>query len=128
VSRLIESIIPTHLEHPILSGVVGSGAASEFVGFLRIWRNLPNLDAILLSPDTVPVPDKTDLATRYAVAVGLAGKCTAKSYGSAIRYLDRLNAPEYSVLCTDVALKKSPNICTTKEFATWAAKNGKFYA
>lgn len=128
VSRLIESTIPSHLEHPLLSGVIGSGAASEFVGFLRIWRNLPNLDAILLAPDTTPVPDKEDLATRYAVAVGLAGKVSAKSYGNAIKYLDRLSAPEYGVLCSNIAIKKDPAICTTKDFASWAAKNGKYYA
>jgi len=40
------------------------GAATEFSGFLRMFRELPNIDAILMNPRTEPVPENARPNTR----------------------------------------------------------------
>ena len=44
--------VPAEAEYECFKGAVGEGAAAEFVGFMRIYRKLPNPDAILMNPDT----------------------------------------------------------------------------
>ena len=53
--------VPADAEFESFKGAVGEGSAAEFVGFLRIFRKLPNPDAVLMNPTTADVP--TDPAT-----------------------------------------------------------------
>ena len=39
-----------------IGGTVGEGAAVEFVAFLRLYQELPNIDEILLNPRSAAVP------------------------------------------------------------------------
>ena len=57
VSPILESKPDASIEHEWFAGAVGSGAATEFSGFLRMFRELPNIDAILLNPAAEPVPE-----------------------------------------------------------------------
>ena len=50
----------SEFEAQLLDGTVGPGAASELVGFLRLFRELPSVDEILLNPATAPVPTDPD--------------------------------------------------------------------
>jgi len=84
-----------------LRRAVGTGAATEFSGFLRMFRELPTIDAILVNPRTEPVPENT--ATQYAVASALA-YCASDSNFDRIRaYLDRMPT-EFQVLCVRDAI------------------------
>ena len=77
------------------------GAAKEFSGFLRMFRELPTIDAILVNPRTEPVPENA--ATQYAVASALA-HCASDSNFDRIRaYLDRMPT-EFQVLCVGDAI------------------------
>ena len=77
VSRILDSLDSQSnpsIEHEVIAGAVGTGAATEFSGFLRLleksFRELPNIDAILLNPLQEPVPENA--AAQYAVASALA--------------------------------------------------------
>jgi hypothetical protein len=59
----------SEFEAQLLDGTVGEGAASELLGFLRQFRQLPSIDEILLSPATAPVP--TETSAQIAVATAL---------------------------------------------------------
>ena len=50
VSRIINSGPDPSAEHELIAGAVGTGAATEFSAFLRMFRELPNIDSILLNP------------------------------------------------------------------------------
>ena len=58
------------IEHEVVAGAVGTGSATEFSAFLRMFRELPNIDAILLNPTQESVPENA--AAQYAVASALA--------------------------------------------------------
>jgi hypothetical protein len=64
---------PDHLLHPIVTGCVGEGPAAEFIGFLKLYRELPDLDAVLARPESAPVPREP--AVRYALVGALVERC-----------------------------------------------------
>lgn len=48
----------TEIEAQLLEGTIGETATTELVAFLRLFRQLPSIDEILLNPDAVPLPDE----------------------------------------------------------------------
>jgi len=115
-------VIPSALEFQTFSGDVGEGPASEFLAFLKIFRNLPNPDAILLNPKKEKVP--TDAATQYAICGALIARVNEDSFGKIMEYIKRM-PPEFSVLFVRDAISKCNDIATTKAFIDWASKEGK---
>ena len=89
---------------------MGTGAATEFSAFLRMFRELPNIDPILLNPLQEPVPENA--AAQYAVASALAHCASDTNFDRICLYLNRLPA-EFRVLCVRDAPLRTPAIrCT----------------
>jgi MoxR-like ATPase len=106
-----------NIEHAMYAGAVGDAEAVEFSAFLRLFRNLPSIDAILLNPTAAQVP--TDPATLYAVAVALGRRATSQNIGRVVQYLDRVPATEYAVVTIKDAVSRDASIATTPEFTRW---------
>lgn len=64
VSRVLAVVRPEHM-YAVVSGCIGEGPAAEFVGYLRIYRGLPEIDPILASPDVCTLP--TEPSVLYAL-------------------------------------------------------------
>ena len=118
VSRILKSSPPADLEFPLVSGAVGEGPAAEIVGFLRIFRNLPNPDLVLMNPETAPVP--TGPAELYALAGALARKATDQTMERLVKYANRLPS-EFSVLLMTDAVTRNPDITSTRAWIEWAS-------
>ena len=112
--------IPAEAEYECFKGAVGEGAAAEFVGFLRIYRKLPNPDTILMNPESSDVPD--DPATLYALSGAIAERCTESNFERAVTYLERM-PPEFSVLAVSSATRRDPELSNTQAFTKWAVKH-----
>lgn len=117
LSRLWQAGPDRDLELAVAGGCVGPGEAVEFTAFVRLYRNLPNIDAILLDPAGSPVPD--DVATIYAVSAALASRADEANFGRVLAYLDRLPA-EYAVYAVRDATVRLPDLTSTPEFTNWA--------
>jgi hypothetical protein len=113
-------VVPSDAEFECFKGAVGEGAAAEFVGFLRIFRKLPNPDAILLHPDTADVP--TDPATLYALSGALATRAVDSNFARVCTYAERM-PPEFSVLTISQAAKRNPALASTAAFTQWSVKH-----
>jgi hypothetical protein len=109
--------VPAEAEYECFKGAVGEGAAAEFVGFMKIYRKLPNPDAILLNPTTADVP--TDPATLYALSGALAERATENNFDRVVTYTERM-PPEFSVLAISYASRKNPDLTSTQAFTKWA--------
>jgi hypothetical protein len=109
--------VPAEAEFECFKGAVGEGAAAEFVGFVRIFRKLPNLDAVLLNPTTSDVP--TDPATLYAISGGLAQRATDGNMDRFCTYIERMPA-EFSVLSMSMAARRNPDLANTQAFTRWS--------
>ena len=113
-------VVPPDAEYECFKGAVGEGAAAEFVGFLRIFRKLPNPDSILLHPDTADVP--TDPATLYALSGALATRASDSNFARVCTYCERM-PPEFSVLTVSQAARRNPDLASTAAFTQWAVKH-----
>lgn len=112
--------VPTDAEFESFKGAVGEGAAAEFVGFMRIWRKLPNVDNILLNPTAGEVP--TDPATLYALSGSIAERATESNFERVCTYAERIPA-EFSVLTISYACRKNPDLANTQAFIKWSLKH-----
>mgnify|MGYP000122468385 CR=1 FL=1 len=112
--------VPYDAEFECFSGAVGEGAAAEFVGFMRIFRKLPNVDSILLNPDKAEVP--TDPATLYALTGSLASRMTESNVSKVLTYAERI-PPEFAVLMMSYGLRRDGKLATTAAFSSWVVKN-----
>jgi len=101
-------------------GEVGEGAAAEYVGFRRIYSQLPNIDALLLDPKNAQVP--SDPAVRYAITGALARKATVDNIDRIMAYTSRLPA-EFAVMTIKDSIKLAPKITSTRAFIEWSTAN-----
>jgi hypothetical protein len=113
-------VVPADAEFECFKGAVGEGAAAEFVGYLRIYRKLPNPDAILLDPKNAAVP--TDPATLYALSGALSARASSGNLDRVVAYCERM-PPEFSVLTISIAARRDPALASTQAFTTWAVKH-----
>lgn len=121
VSDILESGPEASVEYDLLAGTVGEGPAAEFFGFLKVFRQLPSPDAILLAPNTAAVPD--DPATLYALTGALARKASPDNFDRVVAYANRLPA-EFSVLLVRNAIGHRPECQQSRAFVAWAAEHG----
>jgi MoxR-like ATPase len=121
VSDIIKESPASNIEYELFKGTVGEGAATEFVSFIRIFRDLPNPDAIILDPDGADVP-KNDPAIMYALCVALSKRATEENFGSIVKYANRI-PDEYSVLLVSDAIKRDTSIANNSAFTLWAKKH-----
>ena len=120
VSRILKTSPDQTIEHELFAGAVGAGAATEFSAFLKSFRELPNIDAILMNPLKEPVPENA--AAQYAVASALAHSATDTNFDRICAYLGRMPT-EFSVLCVRDASLREPAIRHTPSYTRWAVEN-----
>jgi len=120
VSRILHRQPKQTLEHGLIAGTVGEGAAIEFLAFLKTFRELPNIDAILMSPDKEPVP--ADAGAQHAVAGALAYAATAGNFDRVYTYLHRL-PPEFTVFAVRDAMLRTPDVKHTPAFTRFAVEH-----
>src|SRR5690606_140072 len=120
LSKVISQKPPPEIEYELYSGIVGEGAAAEFMGYLKYYRDLPNLDALLMDPKKAKVPEEP--ATLYALATGLATKATQDNMERIVQYTLRMPA-EFQVLLMKDAVVRDSSLTNTKAFNEWAGKN-----
>lgn len=105
------------IEHSLYAGKVGEGPAVEYSAFLRLFRELPSLDSILLDPSRAPIP--TAPGTLFAVASALASRASVSNIGRVITYLDRL-PQEYGIFGIQDATRRDSTLTATPEYTQWA--------
>src|SRR5690606_10528222 len=99
--------LPADITFELLKGTVGEGAASEYLAFLKIARDLPNVDKILLNPDKAPIPESP--AARYAITTALAMKATTNNMDRMMQYTERLPI-EFQVVFVRTAVRRDDSV------------------
>ncbi len=120
LSKVVQQKPSADIEYELYTGIVGEGAAAEFMGYLKYYRDLQNLDAMLMNPGAAKFPEEP--ATLYALATGLATKATQDNMERVVKYALRLPA-EFQVLLMKDAITRDSDLTQTKSFNEWAIKN-----
>ena len=113
--------LPQSAELELIAGDVGEGAAAELTAFLRIYRKLPSPDAVLMQPDTHPIPDEASV--RYALSGAIAHRATPDNFDAVVTFAQRM-PKEFSVMIILDAMRKNPDVQQTKAFIRWASTDG----
>lgn len=111
---------PAELLASLVSGIVGNGAAAEFIGFLAVYKSLPSLPAIFNAPDVTPVPN--DPSARYALSCAIGRALTAVNIAAGIHYLERMS-PEFATMGLLDAIRRDSSLKETAGFVQWAIRN-----
>jgi hypothetical protein len=119
VSPILD-VVPEGAEFECIKGAVGEGPAAEFMGYLKVFRKLPNVDNIILNPDSAAVPK--DPATLYALSGSLASRATDATFDRICQYTERM-PPEFSVLTVLYATRKNKELADTQAFVKWSLKH-----
>jgi hypothetical protein len=109
------------LVHPVVAGCVGDGPAAEFVGFLKLYRELPDLDAVLAWPDAAPVPREP--AVLYALVGALVERCRQAKAPLAAFVAYALRLPdEFALLALRDALAVNGTLAGLPAVQQWIAR------
>lgn len=107
-------------DYEVLAGAAGEGIAAEFLGFLDIYKQIPVIDAILMNPNSQPVPEEP--AALYAVSTALAYRAKDDNFDAILEYTDRMPAEFQSLMIHD-ATTKNADLAYTEGFQKWGVKN-----
>jgi len=112
--------VTAEIEAQMLEGTIGSAATAEFLGFLRLFRQLPSIDEVLLNPETAPLPDEP--SAQIAIATALGRAMSDQSITKAMKYLDRMPT-EMRVLAMRDAAARDRAITHTPEFVRFGIEH-----
>jgi len=108
--------IPKAILAETLEGTVGKGATAEFMAFLKIQAELPDINKIFQGENFVP--KRLDL--KYALVSALASRCEKiPQFNRLIQYSEQLPA-EFSVLLVSMLLSKDEkSVVQAPSFEKW---------
>lgn len=121
---LIPPSMPEHLLLDTIAGDVGEGAAAEYIGFKQLFSKLPNIDELLMNPETSNVPSEPSI--RFAIAGALAKRSTVDNFDRVIQYASRMPR-EFLIMCVNDAIKRDRLLKTTRAFVEFAVKNAEVF-
>ena len=108
------------IKFQLYSGLLGEGAAAEFVSHEEVADQVPDPEQVIKDPKKAMVPENP--SAQYAIAYSLAYWMKPDNMKNIMAYLDRLPA-EYAVTSVTEARKITPEIEEAPEFVDWAVKN-----
>lgn len=117
VAKAMRLGLSDDLEYPAYAGAVGEGAAIELTAFLKMFRDLPSPDAVLMDPDNAMIPEGP--SGLYAISAAIAARANDMNCGRAFRYAERLrNADhgDFAALLVRDAVRRKPTIQHTPEY------------
>ena len=120
VNDIYQSGLSQDQEYELIKGTVGEGVGIEFTAFVRLIKDLPTVDEVLLNPDTAPVPSSP--GAKFAISAALDTKTTKTNIGRAMAYIGRMPI-EYQVMYIRNASRRDRSLVETKTFMDWAVKN-----
>ncbi len=120
VGNMMKAGMPQGLEYELTSGAAGEGFAAEFIGFLNIYKELPDIPTLIQNPEQAPVPTEPSLL--FAICGALVHKAERKNFANILRYANRIPA-EFQVLLVKDAIKHNKALSSTPEFNAWAVKH-----
>lgn len=107
-----------------LSGCIGEAVATEFLGFLSIYRSVANLPAqIVTNPLGAPIfgDNGTGIDKAFAVSAAMSYHATAKNIDAIGQYFSRAEMPnEFRTFFWKSATARKPELVETNAFTSWS--------
>jgi hypothetical protein len=108
---------------PIIYGSVGYGAGIEFSSFVKVYKKLPNVEAILKGMEQ-SVPDEP--SSLYALCAALIEKYQNIEEAKNLFIYSKLLPTEFAVMLIKDLIIKDEEIATLEGFEEWLEKYGEY--
>ena len=110
-----------------LAITIGEEQAYELTAFLKMKDDMPNLRDIVAGKD-VPVVEQGGLCYLTSMAlvetIGSADKMDKETwFGNALKYVESMATPEFSIFFVRSAVKKNPELAETEVFIKFKVDN-----
>ena len=105
---------------PMLAGTISEGVAREFLGFCKIYQDLPKQADIVASPDTVKVPDEPSIL--FALTGSIAHNANKDTFGPMMRYIGRL-PKEFQVVTLRETVRRNKSMMAHPAVQKWVAES-----
>lgn len=115
------------IEAEMLEGAVGKGPATEFMGFRKCWKDLPNIEKICAGSDE-KMSDKPDV--QYATTISLSLVINGKNCANVLKWMQSKLPAEFTAMMIKDAQARLgrdefvKEIARNPEFSKWAVKSG----
>lgn len=123
-SKLIEQWpdqIP-HTKRTVLCGAVGNAGAVDFIGYCKVYGQLPDIGDIIRDPMGTMVPSEPN--HNYAVAGMIANHASVDNIGNMLKYIDRMRV-EFQIVAAREMMGRNRALLEVPAMARWVQKNGK---
>jgi hypothetical protein len=108
---------------PIVYGTVGYGAGIEFISFVKVYKQLPNVDGILEGKSNDVPKEPSSL---YALTAALIEKYSDIPQAVNLFEYSKHLPVEFSVMLIKDLIVKDENIGELDEFEVWLEKYGEY--
>lgn len=109
--------LPKEIEFEVISGAAGEAFSTEFVAYLKIYRNLPNPDWVVKNPEKVEIPKEP--STLYALTGAVAFRANAENFENILKFANRLPLEFNVMMVKDIILKHKDILTATPAFTNW---------
>jgi hypothetical protein len=126
LDRLVQEAIDskTKMDDPLLrvsaAGIVGSGAAHQYIAFAKLRDKIPTIKQIVDDPDGTKVPSETDQC--MFLVFSMADKAEKANIKPLVKYLARMPS-DFAVAFYRNALLRDKSLMACREFGDWCVAN-----
>jgi len=125
-SKLTKKLETSELDKklPLIAGTVGEGCAREFIGFCKIYKDLPTIAQILNSPATVEISNEPSV--KWALSGIISNHITSDNFPKLMALIERLPT-EFQVITIRAILRANPTFESHPVIDKWEDNNSHFF-
>ena len=105
---------------PMLSGAISEGVAREFLGFCKIYQDLPKPREIEMSPETIKVPDEPSIL--FALTGSISHNANKDTFGQIMKFVNRLPV-EFQVVTLRETVRRNKTMLGHPAVQKWVAES-----
>jgi len=109
------------VEYIVYAGAAGEAFAGELMGFLKIFRRLPDPDAVLMNP-TLFDYNPEEPAVAYALNGAITKRATKDNFDRVVAYSERL-PKEFAVMLVRDCINTNFEVTQSRAYIDWCSKN-----
>lgn len=106
-----------------MNGQIGKAAAADFMGYLKVTLQMPDIDDLIKQPSTTAIP--TNPAILHAVCAALSRRMSDKNAANIVTYLRRIPQQEFAAFAIRDAFSRDPDLKKTDAARQWVLTDGR---
>lgn len=120
-SRLIQPYEKLdHDQLALLAGTISEGVAREFIGFCKIYTELPTIQQVMSNPEGIRISDEPSIL--YALTGSIASHANDKTIDKLMAFVLRL-PKEFQVVCLREVVRRDDSLLQSQPVRDWVSVN-----